>query len=162
MITPGDIYLAYPNMNLNIDRTQQKVTSSVHCETSLALSFVQSYQASTTPVDLEIGTSKLSCWLCREFQIILRRVYPHIRIHSSSCHGKVTAGWTLPPGVTPPIAESMIKRVEDALDEIIERSVGKKRCDSISHALAAKFYSHGFEDIHDDEAISLTDLDMIH
>jgi len=146
-------------MNLNINRTQQKVTASVHCETSLALSFILLHQASPTPVALEIGTSKLSCWLCREFQGILRRVYPHIHIHSSSCHGKMTAGWTLPTQTPQQIANLMIKRVEDAMDEIIERSVGKQRCDSISHALAERFYFQGIED---DEGISFMELDSIH
>lgn len=53
-VTPGDIFLAYPTMNLNLHKQPQKVTCSVHCETSIALAFALLHEASVNPVLLEI------------------------------------------------------------------------------------------------------------
>lgn len=51
----------------------------------------------------------------------------------------MTAGWTLPNETPEVIANLIQKRVEDAMDEIIERSIRKQRADSIPHSLAARF-----------------------
>lgn len=51
----------------------------------------------------------------------------------------MTAGWTLPTETPEAIAKWMHKRVEDAMDEIIQRSIRKQRADSMPNSLAARF-----------------------
>lgn len=111
--------------------TYGKQKTSVHCESMLAVAFVNAYAKSQTPALLEIGVSKSCCWLCREFINLLRLHYPYLRIDTPGCHGKLTAGWRLPEETPQEVSNAMKKRVEDLCTDIFLRSTGCKKADSI-------------------------------
>ncbi|KAG0635675.1 hypothetical protein HOY80DRAFT_1092404, partial [Tuber brumale] len=111
------------------------IKSRVHCESGLALAFTELCLTSEAMSTIEIGVSKSSCWLCREYANILQRIYRHIKIHVSSHHGQLTAGWRLPPRTPPEVQAAMNKRIQDALEDVISRCAKKLRPDTMSHTL---------------------------
>jgi len=111
-----------------------KQKKSTHCESTLGVAFANAHAnlSTTEPgVLLEIGVSKSSCWLCREFLRTLCLCFPGLRVHVSSCHGKITPGWTLPQGTPAGLARAMEKRVHDEFDEVVARCLVRRRSDSL-------------------------------
>ena len=134
-VPEANVRIAYPEMDPPSTALTQIITQSTHCECTLVQALVNQYCQTGIPATIAIGVSKLSCWLCREYISIVRAHYPHLKIEMSSCHGKMTLGWTLPNQSPPEIAGQMYKCVQDCLDEVIARSMKKRRPDSISHTL---------------------------
>lgn len=104
---------------------------SVHCELTLAVAFVNAYRDDPTPPHLTIGVSKVCCLLCREFISILHQFYPHIRIITPSCHGKITAGWRMPQDTPQEVIDSMMNRVDGLVHEVMAKSTNRVRLDSL-------------------------------
>lgn len=78
---------------------------------------------------VELGVSKGSCWLCEKF---LDLVTPNGKVQFlvSGFHGKLQPGWLCPP-LAAPLERTMIELVvSDALAEIVERTLNRRRSDS--------------------------------
>jgi len=138
-----DVRNAYPDMDPPVNSPTQDVISSVHCECSLTQALVTTHLSSGEPATIAIGVSKLCCWLCREYIAIVQRQYPHVRIFTSSCHGKITAGWTLPEGSPVGIQNAMYRRVQEMVDDVVARSAKRVRADSISYVLVSALQEGG-------------------
>lgn len=104
----------------------QNVTVSVHCECTLLLAVL-----SPTPALVELGVSKSSCFMCREFILAVQARYRHISVRMSSCHGKHVAGWSLPVTAPEGLVEHMRKRVCDEMDEVLQRATRNRKSDSV-------------------------------
>lgn len=78
---------------------------------------------------VELGVSKGSCWLCEKF---LRGVLAArgVEFLLSGFHGKLQPGWTCSPLATPRERALVHTLVADALGEIIERTLNRRRSDS--------------------------------
>lgn len=108
----------------------QAVTASVHCECTLLLDTIASHPT-PTPMVLEIGMSKPSCWMCWELVKLVREQHHHFTVHVSSCHGKYVAGWSLPGEAPEKLVKAVDKRVWDEMDEVVQRAAAKRKSDSI-------------------------------
>lgn len=111
--------------------------ASIHCELTLAVAFMNAHCNDPTPTHLTIGVSKQCCLLCREFIAILLYYHPHIKIHTPSCHGKITPGWRMPKETSQQVITGMRKRIDDMCDEVIARSTGRLRPDSVHQDLSS-------------------------
>lgn len=118
----------YPSANLGDDR-HQRVTHSVHAECTLAMHALAMRKDWTY---VEIGVSKGSCWLCEQFLDHMRRF--NVTFLVSNFHGKLQPGWTCPPGVAESDKEAVACFVGEAVLEIIERVLNRRRSDSFPHA----------------------------
>lgn len=85
---------------------------------------------------LEMGVSKSSCFMCREFITAVQKVYHHITVLVSSCHGKHVAGWSLPQSAPAVLRDLMGRRIMDEMDDILQRAARKRKSDSIPRAHA--------------------------
>lgn len=96
-VSEADLRLAFPEMDrIALDATGT-YTVCVHCECTLLLGMINTVNAAAspsapTPMLLEVGVSKSSCFMCREFVAAVQKVYRHITVIVSSCHGKCVAG----------------------------------------------------------------------
>lgn len=77
-----------------------------------------------------MGVSKSVCSICREFILILERVNPDVRSHTSSCHGKLVAGWRISYSVAGTVAGEITKRIHHEVDEVIDRAARQRKSDS--------------------------------
>lgn len=124
-ITPEALLTAYPS-STRVPITgcaTQPVRQTVHAECSLAV-FMSSLDRSWEFV--EIGCSKGSCWLCEMYL----RQESRLKFHVSNVHGKLQAGWTLPPGGDETGREFMRQLVDDEVQEILLKSENSRRGDS--------------------------------
>lgn len=119
---------AFPDMDDRpADRlATQSVTVSVHCECTLLLAML-----SDTPAMVELGVSKSSCFMCREFILAVQTRYRHLTVRVSSCHRKHVAGWSLPMVAPQGLIEHMEKRVRDEMDEVLQRATRNRKSDSV-------------------------------
>ena len=68
---------------------------------------------------------------CREFPATLYLRFPCMSVHVSSHRGKLIVGWTLPPETPPEVADAQKKQAQDGFDEVVARSVARRRPDSV-------------------------------
>lgn len=69
-VSEQELRLAFPEMDEIPKSPTATYTTSVHCECTLLLNMINATVTSTptpTPMLLEIGVSKSSCFMCREF-----------------------------------------------------------------------------------------------
>lgn len=134
-VSPEDLRIAFPEMDTIKPTPEgtQSVTVSVHCECTLLLSMLGT-PTIPAPVLLEIGVSKSSCFMCREFVHSVHMQYRHLTIVISSCHGKHVAGWSLPDSAPERLRNAMEKRVHDDMDDVLQRATRKRRSDSVPRA----------------------------
>lgn len=97
---------------------------------------------------VELGISKGSCWLCERFLAHLRCY--KVQFLVSGFHGKLQPGWTCPPGATAEDKEAAEMVVGDALKEIIERVLNRRRSDSFPLVAGAE-ENTGREGFNDDD-----------
>ncbi|KAL0631771.1 hypothetical protein Q9L58_009361 [Maublancomyces gigas] len=138
-VSEDDLRRAFPEMDDIPPNPTGMPTVCVHCECTLLLEMINltstAASASTpTPVLLEIGVSKSSCFMCREFVAAVQKVYRHITVRVSSGHGKHVAGWSLPESAPAVLRELMEKRVQDEMDNVLQRATRKRVSDSIPRA----------------------------
>lgn len=114
----------------------QSVAVTVHRECTLLLSMIDILPFAA-PALLEIGVSKPSCFLCREFVISAQKHYGQLTVLISSCHGKYVAGWSLPESAPQPLKEAMRKLVRDNMDEVLQKAARKPKSESIPGAVTS-------------------------
>lgn len=133
--------VAFPDMDplpTNL-LAMQNVTVSVHCECTLLLSMIDSTNGSApVPTLLELGVSKSSCFMCREFISAVQSRYRFITVRVSSCHGKHVAGWTIPESTPSALRNIMSKRLRDEMDEVLQRATRNRKSDSIPRGSGPK------------------------
>lgn len=135
--TAHELFAAFPNHAKLPDVNDPPVTlirSSVHCECTLIMALV----AAAPTARHEIGVSKSLCWMCREFVLIMKRAHPLLRIHMSSCHGKLVAGWRIPQGLPGAVARAITKRVHEEVDEVLDRAGRNRKSDSLPCATGSE------------------------
>lgn len=81
---------------------------------------------------VEIGVSKGSCWMCEKFLAHIRT--RGLQFLVTGFHGKLQPGWMCPPNASPQDSDAVAARVGDALKEIIEHVLNRRRSDSFPHA----------------------------
>ncbi|KAG0134877.1 hypothetical protein HOY82DRAFT_590091 [Tuber indicum] len=136
-ITLRELRRAYPQakkFSTSTKRSEQTVNTTVHCECWLSLAFTNAHMSAGMEATTQVGVSKLSCWLCREYIKILHQRYPYLKVHVSGCHGKLTAGWRLPSSIDIYVIDAMQKRVDDALEDVIKRCLDIPIHDTIAHS----------------------------
>ncbi|KAL0631125.1 hypothetical protein Q9L58_010017 [Maublancomyces gigas] len=111
-----------------------RIRTSVHCECTLVMALV----AAAPSAKHEIGVSKSLCWMCREFILIIQRMHPLLQIHTSSCHGKLVAGWRIPEGIPREVVREIMKQVHDEVDEVLDRAARNRKSDSIPRATGSE------------------------
>lgn len=91
-----------------------------HCECTLLLEMIKISAGSTPkPMLLEIGVSKSSCFMCKEFIARVQKHYRHIAVVVSSSYGKHVAGWSLPQSAPVRLRKVMERRVMDEMDNVL-------------------------------------------
>lgn len=63
--------------------------------------------------------------------LILEHANPQLRIRTSSCHGKLDAGWCLTQGLICTVQRGMTKRIHDEIDEVLARAARGRRSRSV-------------------------------
>jgi hypothetical protein len=108
-----------------------------HCEITLALDMLKRTQPKLTKTKIEIGVSKACCEWCCEYLNLLASAYPQHSILVRASHGKQPDGWMLPPDgwIMPPnsptpIAQQMIRVIEERIDHVIWKINNRRRSDS--------------------------------
>ncbi|KAL0632010.1 hypothetical protein Q9L58_009098 [Maublancomyces gigas] len=86
--------------------------------------------APPAPVLLEIGVSKSSCLMCREFIAAVQSRYRHFTVKVPPCHGKHAAGWSLPTTIPSALGGVTTKRLHDEMDEVLQRATRNRKSDS--------------------------------
>jgi hypothetical protein len=112
---------------------EMTVTTSVHCECTIAAHIWQNFQKHSKV--FEIGTSKRSCWLCEKYLEFLIQSdsdstpTSSTRFIVSGYQGKVHSGWKPPNGPTKAL-RSIIGLLRHEMDEILESVARKRQSDS--------------------------------
>lgn len=124
-ITAESLLTAYPNSTRTpaTGSALQPVKQTVHAECALAV-FMASVDRNWEFV--KIGCSKGSCWLCEMYL----RHESRFKFHASNVHGKLQAGWTIPPGGDSAGREFRLQLVNDAVHEVLLKSENSRRGDS--------------------------------
>lgn len=136
-ISEADLRKAYPEITHIPATSLARQTICVHCECTLLLGIIRPTEAPiaiNAPLLLEMGVSKSSCFMCREFIAAVQKLYRHIRVRVSSSHGKHVAGWSLPRSTPEELKIIMNKRVFYEMDEVLQRVTRKRKSDSVSRA----------------------------
>lgn len=81
---------------------------------------------------VEIGVSKGCFWLCEKFLDHLRA--RGLQFLVTGFHGKLQPGWMCPPTASAQDGDAVAALVADALKEIVERVLNRRRSDSFPHA----------------------------
>lgn len=102
-----------PNPEIHTSEAHVTITGSVHAECSIALHMLK---AGRRWGNIEIGTSKGSCWFCIEYLKLLQDKFG-IPLLVTDSDGKSRAGWML-PSTTPEIAEIHEKLEEKIAEEL--------------------------------------------
>jgi hypothetical protein len=103
-----------------------KVTVSSHCELIIASHVRRTRKKSG---EVELGVSKHCCWLCQNyFESLRRRERLHILV--SGNHGKIHAGWDMPPDTPSTVAVDMRDLIESEIHEFRESVIARRRSDS--------------------------------
>lgn len=105
-----------------------KVTTSVHCECTVAVHMLRKLRERPLNRPVEIGIYKYSCWLCGKYLKYLSRG-SLVQFVVSGFQGKIQPGW-MPPSSPPSARNSMAELVEREVNEIIETTERKRRSDS--------------------------------
>ncbi|PUU81768.1 hypothetical protein B9Z19DRAFT_1062396 [Tuber borchii] len=129
-ITREDLSMTYCGMRELPEAPVAPLKANIHCEYSLALAFAKSHFRSQVPTILEIGISKLQCWLCREFLASVYDSYPHITFHVPPCSGKPRSRWTLPPEASSKVVKAMRKSLQDIINQVLIECVRTPAYDS--------------------------------
>lgn len=126
-VTPESLKAVYPGASTgeNAKHPTQRVTHSVHAECTLAMHALAMRRDWTY---VELGISKGSCWLCEKFLAYLKCYKVNFLV--SRFHGKLQPGWTCPRGVSAEDDVVVANIVGEALQEIIERVLNRRRSDS--------------------------------
>lgn len=134
-VSERDLRSAFPEMDPTPTSATGQCTVSAHCECTLLLKMINATTTTTAappvPMLLEIGVSKSSCFMCREFVAAVQSEYRHITVLVTSCHGKHVAGWMLPESAPAKIKDLIRKKVHDEMDDILQRTTRKRMLDSI-------------------------------
>lgn len=133
-VSEQDLRNAFPEMDPAPTVTTSQCTVSVHCECTLLLKMTNATATTTSfpaPMLLEIGVSKFSCFMCREFIAAVQREYRHLTVLVTPCHSKHVAGWMLAESAPVKMMELMRKRVHDEMDDILQRAARQRMSDSI-------------------------------
>lgn len=135
-VSEADLRIAFPEMDNIPSNPASMHTVCVHCECTLLLKMIRitstaASPSAPTPMLLQMGVSKSSCFMCREFITAVQTVYRHITVLVSSCHGKHVAGWSLPKSAPAVLRDLMEKRIMDEMDDILQRATRKRKSDSI-------------------------------
>lgn len=138
-VSEADLRRAFPEMDDIPPNPTSMHTVGIHCECTLLLEMINltstaASPSAPTPMLLEVGVSKSSCFMCREFVAAVQKIYRHITVRVSSCHGKHVAGWSLPQSAPAVLRELMEKRVQDEMDDVLQRATRKRKSDSIPRA----------------------------
>jgi OTT_1508-like deaminase len=110
-----------------------KVTTSVHCECTIATYLLKKTLAQ--PKVCEIGISKRSCWLCQRYLEFLVEPDSDLaptqpsRFIVSGYQGKIHSGWQPPVGPEK-AARRMVGLITHEMDEILEGMARTNRSDS--------------------------------
>lgn len=139
-VSEADLRLAFLEMDKIPSNPASTHTVCVHCECTLLLKMIRikstaASPSAPTPMLLEMGVSKSSCFMCREFITAVQKVY-HITVLVSSCHGKHVAGCSLPQSAPAVLRDLMGKRIMDEMGDILQRAARKCKSDSIPRANA--------------------------
>lgn len=101
------------------------VTTSCHCELTLALRAIES-EYTITPI--KIGVSKGICWLCEQYLEFLSH-NQKVRLLVSQYQGKIHAGWRIPKNTPEPVKKKVHLLVHDEVTEIRESIVNRRKSD---------------------------------
>ena len=102
------------------------VTTSCHCELTLALRAIES-EYTITPI--KIGVSKSICWLCEQYLEFLSHNQT-VRLLVSQYQSKIHAGWRIPKNTPESVKKKVHLLVHDEVTEIRERIVNRRKSDS--------------------------------
>ena len=103
------------------------VTTSCHCELTLALRAIES-EYTITPI--KIGVSKDICWLCEQYLEFLSH-NQKVRLLVSQYQGKIHAGWRIPKNTPESVEKKVHLLVHDEVTEIRESIVNRRKSDSL-------------------------------
>lgn len=145
---------AYPSLGKG-EPPEKDITikTCVHCECTVANYMIQRIQeqdrvAGLRPV--EIGISKYSCWLCEKYFALLLS-HLQIQVVVTGYHGKVPAGWRLPPDGDTRVLNGMADLLRREIDEILAATEKRRRSDSNPRSPGGEriYLSVDIEDIKD-------------
>ena len=102
------------------------VTTSCHCELTLALRGIES-ECTITPI--KIGVSKRICWLCEQYLDFLSH-NQRVRLLVSQYQSKIHAGWRIPENTPEAVKKKVHLLVHEEVTEIRESIISRRKSDS--------------------------------
>ena len=124
-MTETDVETKFPDI-CAVTTGNATVTTSCHCELTLALRAIES-EYTMTPI--KIGVSKGVCWLCKQYLEFLSH-NQKVRLLVSQYQGKIHAGWRIPKNTPEPVKKKVHLLVHDEVTEIRESIVNRRKSDS--------------------------------
>lgn len=124
-MTEKDVQTKFPD-KCAVTTGNAKVTTSCHCELTLALRAIES---GNTAIPIKIGVSKSICWLCEQYLEFLSH-NENVRILVSQYQGKIHAGWRIPKNTPEAVKRKLHLLVHEEVPEIRESIINRRRSDS--------------------------------
>lgn len=124
-VTAEDVNAKFPEIGPETTENAT-VTTSSHCELTLAL---RALDLQCAPTTITIGVSKRVCWLCEQYLDHLSHSQ-NVRILVSEYQGKIHAGWRIPECTPENVKAKMHVLVDEEVTEIRERIINRRKSDS--------------------------------
>lgn len=124
-MTEKDVETKFPNICAETTGNAT-VTTSCHCELTLALRAIESEYTITA---IKIGVSKRICWLCEQYLEFLSH-NQKVRLLVSQYQGKIHAGWRIPKNTPDAVKKTVHLLVHDEVTEIREIIINRRKSDS--------------------------------
>ena len=124
-MTEKDVETKFPDICAETTENAT-VTTSCHCELTLALRAIES-EDTLTPI--KIGVSKSICWLCEQYLEFLRH-NQKVQILVSQYQGKIHAGWRIPKNTPEAVKRKVHLLVHEEVTEIRESIINRRKSDS--------------------------------
>lgn len=121
-----DVETKFPDLCAEITGNAT-VTTSCHCELTLALRGIES-ENTVTPI--KIGVSKCICWLCEQYLEFLSH-NQNVRLLVSQYQGKIHAGWRIPKNTPEAVKREVLLLVHEQVTEIRESIINRRKSDSL-------------------------------
>ena len=135
-MTWDQLIQVYPSLEGTTKPTEgkTKVISSVHCECTIAIHMGGKLwkHEGPGPKFVEIGVSKLSCWLCEKYMEFLMQSsgFNGLKLVVTGYQDKIHAGWMPPPNGPINALCSIANLVRGELDEVSANVERELRSDS--------------------------------